>query len=294
MEIKSSRDTEILLGAHMSTAGGLHTAFERADRIGCNTIQIFTKNSNQWKDPELLPEVVDRYWKAWNASRVKLVLSHSSYLINLCSVKTTLLDRSRKAFINEINRCGRLGINLLVFHPGAHTTMDRREALVRVAESLNVAHEATVNSQVITLIETTAGQGSTVGRYFEEIAEIISRVINKRRIGVCFDTCHVFAAGYDIRSSSGYESVIEKFDSVIGLKKLMAIHLNDSRKGLGSAVDRHEHIGKGKIGIRAFKLIMNDSRLAKIPKVLETPKGKDGYEMDIINLSILRSISRND
>ncbi|MGB9591314.1 MAG: deoxyribonuclease IV [Candidatus Kryptoniota bacterium] len=290
MKKKLSEKEEPLLGAHMSTAGGLHTAFERANRVGCNVIQIFTKNSNQWKDPELLPDTLDQYWEARQRSNVKIVLSHSSYLINLCSVNTSILLRSRTAFVNEIKRCDKLGINFLIFHPGAHTTMDRKRALALVSESLNMAHEATGDTRVVTLIETTAGQGTTVGRNFEEIAEIVQKVANSRRIGVCLDTCHVFAAGYDIRTEDSYQSVMKEFDKVIGLKNLMAIHINDSKKGLGSAVDRHDHIGKGEIGIQAFSLIINDRRFTKIPMVLETPKGNDGYEMDIINLSLLRSL----
>jgi deoxyribonuclease-4 len=290
MKKKPSNKKELLIGAHISIAGGLYTAFERANRVGCNVIQIFTKNSNQWKDPELLPEAVDRYWEARQASNVKIVVSHSSYLINLCSVDKSLLAKSRKAFINEIDRCDKLGIELLVFHPGAHTTMDRNKALSIVAESLNIAHDKTKNSSVITLVETTAGQGSVVGSRFEEIAEILSRVNDKTRVGVCLDTCHVFAAGYDVRTDDSYKSVLEKFEHILNLKNLKVIHLNDSKKGLGSGADRHEHIGKGEIGIHAFKLIMNDKRLMSIPKILETPKGKNGYEMDIVNLSTLRSL----
>jgi deoxyribonuclease-4 len=287
---RKSKATDSLIGAHMSIAGGLHTAFERAERVGCTAIQIFTKNSNQWKDPVISLDDISKYREAKNKSKVRMVVSHDSYLINLCGANDYLLESSRRAFVEEIKRCDALGIEFLVFHPGAHTTMDRREAVKVVAESLNFSHEATKGAAV-TLIETTAGQGTTLGSTFDEIAAMISLVKNEARVGVCIDTCHIFAAGYDIRTRNSYEKTITEFDSVIGLDKLHVIHFNDAKKPLNSHVDRHEHIGKGEIGKYAFGFFMNDKRFTGIPKILETPKGEDGYKMDMVNLKILKSLA---
>jgi deoxyribonuclease IV len=281
---------DILIGAHMSVAGGLHTAFERAERVGCTALQIFTKNSNQWNDPVITPDDIEKYRQAGNKSKVRVVVSHDSYLINLCGATIELLERSRLAFVREIERCQLLGIKYVIFHPGAHTTLERKRALNLVAESVNHAHAATAGSDVVTLIETTAGQGTTVGTSFAEIAEIISMIKNPGRVGVCIDTCHIFAAGYDIRTQSGYDRTMKEFEELIGFEMLHAVHLNDAKKPLNSRVDRHEHIGKGEIGKAAFGFIMNDDRLRSIPKLLETPKGDDGYEMDIENLGLLRSL----
>ncbi|MCL5268604.1 MAG: deoxyribonuclease IV [Bacteroidetes bacterium] len=287
---KSSSEPRVLLGAHMSVAGGLYTAFERAQRVGCNAVQIFTKNSNQWNDPAISSDDVSKYREAENKSKVEIVVSHDSYLINLCSATDILLDKSRKAFAKEIERCAILGIKYMIFHPGAHTVMDRREAVKLVADSLNYAHSSTDGLDVVTLIETTAGQGTTVGSSFGEIAEMISLVKDKKRVGVCMDTCHIFAAGYDIRTDETYKATMNEFERTIGFGLLHTIHLNDAKKPLGSRVDRHEHIDKGQIGKTGFRLIMNDDRISSVPKILETPKGDDGYSMDIVNLELLRSL----
>lgn len=284
---------DILLGAHMSIACGLYTAFERAERVGCTAMQIFTKNSNQWEDPVITSDDVAKYKETENKSKVKIVVSHDSYLINLCGASDKLLESSRKSFIEEIKRCEALEIKYMIFHPGAHTTMERREAIKLVAESLNYSHKSTPKSEVVTLIETTAGQGTTVGSSFEEIAEIISGVKDKKRIGVCIDTCHIFAVGYDIRTMDAYEKTMNEFDKIVGFDMLHTIHFNDAKKPLDSHVDRHEHIGKGEIGKAAFGYFMNDDRLTEIPKLLETPKGDDGYKMDIINLKTLKSLIQN-
>lgn len=280
----------LLIGAHMSVAGGLYRAFERADRVGCTALQIFTKNSNQWNDPLLTSDDIANYRDAENKSNVRIVVSHDSYLINLCGATHELLEKSRRAFISEIERCRLLGISFVVFHPGAHTTQDRRSALKLVSESLNYAHEATTDAKVVTLVETTAGQGTNVGSSFAEIAEIISGVKNQDRVGVCIDTCHIFAAGYDIRTSQGYGATMDEFEKLIGFDMLHAIHFNDAKKPLGSHVDRHEHIGQGEIGKEAFGFFINDERLESVPKILETPKGEDGYQMDLENLTLLRSL----
>lgn len=277
----------------MSIAGGLYTAFEKAERVGCTAIQIFTKNSNQWKDPVVSSDDVAKYRAAKNKSKVREVVSHDSYLINLCGAADYLLENSRKSFIEEIKRCDALEIKYLVFHPGAHTTTGRKEAVKIVADSLNHAHYETRKSRVVTLIETTAGQGTTLGSSFEEIAQMISFVKDKKRVGVCIDTCHIFAAGYDIRTKDRYDKTMAEFDRAIGFEMLHAVHLNDAKKPLNSHVDRHEHIGKGLIGKAAFGFLMNDDRFFDLPKVLETPKGDDGYKMDIVNLKTLRALIQN-
>lgn len=292
MKRKPDHADRLLLGAHMSVAGGLYTAFERGDRVGCTAMQIFTKNSNQWSDPLLTQEDIAKYREAQNKSKVRIVVSHDSYLINLCGATRELLSKSRNAFVNEIERCRLLGIRYVIFHPGAHTTQDRKAALKVVSESLNFAHEATAGAEVVTLIETTAGQGTTVGSSFAEIAGIISGVKHRDRIGVCIDTCHIFAAGYDIRTKAAYDKTMHEFEKTIGFGMLHAIHFNDAKKPLNSRVDRHEHIGKGEIGKQAFGFFMNDEKLADVPKILETPKGEDGYKMDIVNLKLLRSLAK--
>ncbi|MFZ1081351.1 MAG: deoxyribonuclease IV [Candidatus Kryptoniota bacterium] len=285
--------TGYLIGAHMSIAGGLYTAFERAQRVGSTAIQIFTKNSNQWKNPVLSSDDIAKYRDAKNKSKVQIVVSHDSYLINLCGATDRLLESSRNSFVEEIKRCAALEIKYMIFHPGAHTTMDRKDALKLVADSLNDSHYSTAESRVVTLIETTAGQGTTLGSSFEEISEIISYVKDRNRIGVCIDTCHIFAAGYDIRTKDDYEKTMNEFDRTIGIDMLHAVHFNDAKKPLNSHVDRHDHIGKGEIGKAAFGFFMNDDRLSTIPKILETPKGDDGYEMDLVNLKLLRSLITN-
>ncbi|MCL5034886.1 MAG: deoxyribonuclease IV [Bacteroidetes bacterium] len=286
---KTAVDRRVLLGAHMSVAGGLYTAFERAERVACTAVQIFTKNSNQWNDPVISSDDVLKYREAKNKSKVELVVSHDSYLINLCGAGELLLNKSRTAFIQEIERCSLLGIKYMILHPGAHTIMDRREAVGLVADSVNYAHSSTADADVVTLIETTAGQGTNVGSSFDEIAEMLSLIRNKKRVGVCIDTCHIFAAGYDIRTKETYEATMNEFERVVGFDLLHAVHLNDAKKPLGSRVDRHEHIGKGQIGKAGFRLIMNDERFESVPKILETPKGEDGFAMDMVNLKLLRS-----
>lgn len=283
---------KILLGTHVSIAGGVDKAVERAAKIGCTTFQIFTKNSNQWKATPLSDKVVQNYKRLLKLTKIKPVIAHDSYLINLCAKDKSILKKSREAFIDELMRCEILGINYLNFHPGSHMGMGEEDGIKLVAESINLAHEKTKGFKVKSMIETTAGQGTSIGYRFEQIRKIIDLVEDKKRLAVCVDTCHIFAAGYDIRTEKSYLRTIEEFDSIIGLKFLKAFHLNDSKKGLGERVDRHEHIGKGKIGLNGFRFIMNDERFFNIPKVLETPKGEDMKE-DIINMRVLRSLIRS-
>jgi deoxyribonuclease-4 len=281
---------DLLIGAHESIAGGIHQAFIRAESIGCNALQIFTKNSNQWLSKPLTEKDIEDYRTVSNKSNIKHVVAHDSYLINLCAVDKLILKKSRYAFIEELRRCELLGIRYLNFHPGSHLGKGEKEGIKKIIESLNFIHEKTSGFKVISVLETTAGQGTSVGYRFEHLREIIEGVENPERMAVCLDTCHVYAAGYDIGTSEGYFKTFDEFDSIIGLKKLVVIHVNDSKKGLGSKVDRHEHIGKGMIGKTGFLLLMRDERLKNIPKILETPKGKD-LEEDKRNLNVLYKLA---
>lgn len=280
---------KILLGAHTSIAGGVDKAVERAAKIGCTTFQLFTKNSNQWKAKPLSDQVVQNYKRLIKLENLKPVIAHDSYLINLCAKDKTILKKSREAFIDELERCELLGIDYLNFHPGSHMGLGEEDGIKLIAESINIAHENTKGFKVKSMIETTAGQGTSIGFKFEQIRKIIDLVEDKKRLAVCVDTCHIFAAGYDIRTEKGYIKTFEEFDEIIGLKFLKAFHMNDSKKGLGERIDRHEHIGKGKIGLNGFRFIMNDERFFTIPKILETPKGEDMKE-DVINMRKLKSL----
>jgi deoxyribonuclease-4 len=280
-----------LIGAHESIAGGIETAFERGDRAGCRTLQVFTKNSNQWRAKPLSEEAIANYKTAASKSTIRPVVAHDSYLINLCATDLSILEKSREAFIDELQRCNALGIPYLNFHPGAHMGAGEEEGIKKIVESLNQAHEATQGFKVMSVLETTAGQGSAIGHRFEQLRAIIDEVDDPARMGVCIDTCHIFAAGYDIRSNEAYQKTITEFDQIVGLRRLVAIHINDSKKPLGSKVDRHEHIGKGEIGKEGFRCLMKDERLAQIPKILETPKGEDLKE-DRMNLALLRKLAK--
>ncbi|MDI6802637.1 MAG: deoxyribonuclease IV [Bacteroidota bacterium] len=280
-----------LIGAHMSIAGGLHLAFERGASVGCTTLQIFTKNNNQWNAKPLTDEEILLYKSAQKKFKIKPVAAHTAYLINLCASNKDILEKSRIAFAEELRRCELLGIPYLIFHPGAHTGAGESEGIKKIIESLNIAHDGTKNYIVKSVLETTAGQGSSIGYRFEQLKEIIDSVDNPERMAVCIDTSHVFAAGYDIRNEIVYKKTMKEFNNTVGLKNLEIIHCNDSKKELGSRVDRHEHIGKGTVGKEAFRLIMQDKRLAKIPKILETPKGGE-MEEDRINLAVLRKLAK--
>lgn len=287
MNDQTSRN--VLLGAHMSIAGGVHTALERGNRIGCTAIQMFVKNNNQWRGKPLTKNDVATYKDLLSKSSITKIVVHDTYLINLCSKHKIVLRKSRAALKDELERCEMLGVHYLNFHPGAHLGQGERVGIDLIAESLNIIHEQTKGYNVKSVIETTAGQGTTLGYRFEQIRSIIDNVEEKDRMGVCIDTCHVFAAGYDITTEGGYENTFSDFDQIIGLDRLMAFHVNDSRREFGSHIDRHEHIGKGKIGLNGFRFLMNDKRFAEVPKILETEKGPEMLE-DIENMRILRSL----
>jgi deoxyribonuclease-4 len=280
---------EQLLGAHTSINGGVSTAVDLAEKLGFTAMQIFTKNNNRWYAKELSDKEIEIYTTRLKASNIKFVVAHDSYLINLCSKELEMLNKSRDSFIDELKRCELLGIPHLNFHPGAHLGLGEDEGIKLIAESLNIAHSNTPGYKVTSMIETTAGQGSAIGYKFEHLRKIIDLVEEKDRITVCIDTAHIFAAGYDIKDPTNYNIVINEFNNIVGLDRLKCIHMNDSKKPLGSKVDRHEHIGKGFIGTQGFTNIMNDKRIEHIPKILETPKGKEQLE-DIVNLNILKSL----
>ena len=280
----------LLIGAHVSISGGLHKAFPLAADIGCTAMQIFTKNANQWNAKPLQEKEIQQFKAAWAASGIRMIVAHDSYLINLASPDGELLEKSRSAMRIEVERCEQLGIPYLVMHPGSHVGSGEEAGLRRVAESFDAIHRQTSGYQTKILVETTAGQGTNLGWQFEQIARIFEHVAQPERLGVCFDTCHAFAAGYDIRTEAAYRQTMAEFDRIIGLARLNAIHVNDSVKPLGCRVDRHEAIGKGHIGLDGFRWLMNDPRLADIPKILETPKGGDPVASDQENLSKLRAL----
>ena len=284
-----SNQHEPLLGAHMSIAGGIPKSLDRAIDVGCNVLQIFVKNNNQWKGRALHDPEVHDFRQRWTESPIHQVVAHDSYLINLASPKPALWERSIAAFLDEMDRCERLGLSHLVTHPGAHVGAGKTWGIDRIASALNRILEKTASYQVKIALETTAGQGTTLGHRFQHLRDILAGCGDPEQIVVCMDTCHVFAAGYDIRTEEGYVAVMEQFDQIVGLDKLEVLHFNDSKRSLGSRVDRHDHIGQGKIGKEGFRWFLNDPRLVRVPKLLETPKENQG-EADRRNLKVLRSL----
>jgi deoxyribonuclease-4 len=274
----------------MSIEGGLHKAFDRISLVEGQSLQIFSKNQRQWRVPELSSSEIEIFIKRWEQWGKGPVAAHDSYLINLANPDETKANRAVGAFAEEIRRSDQLAIPYLIMHPGSHVGSGTDKGLLQLTANLDRAFVEAGNAKsVMVLLETTAGQGTGLGANFEEIAYVMDNSAYSKRLGVCFDTCHAFAAGYDIRSAAEYEKTFTAFDKIIGLDRLKFFHLNDSKKGLGSRVDRHEHIGKGEIGLEGFRLLMNDPRFAEHPMVLETPKEKDLKE-DIENLKLLRSL----
>lgn len=279
------------LGSHVSASGGVDKAIGRATALEMTSFQIFTKNANQWNAKPLDAVVIERFRDGIAANpQITTVVAHDSYLINLASPDDAAWEKSIAALQTELERCDQLGIPFLVSHPGAHMGTGVDAGTARVAHAINIIHERLPNGACSLAIETTAGQGSTLGRTFEEIAQIIDGVEDKQRISVCFDTCHVFAAGYDIRTEATYQATMETFDEIIGLGRLQVLHLNDSAKEFGSYRDRHAHIGEGFIGRDAFQFLLRDDRLQGRPGILETPKDDDVTE-DLMNLTTLRGLA---
>jgi deoxyribonuclease-4 len=275
------------LGAHMSIAGGVDRAIERGLSIGCAAIQMFTKSNNQWAARPLPGDEVLRF----RSERARLgdlpVVAHDSYLINLCSPDDLLYEKSVDACRLELERCARLGIETLVVHPGAHMGQGEEFAIRRIAGAIDRIHDRVPRTGASIALETMAGQGTVIGHRFEQIARIIALTRDPDRVGVCLDTCHIFAAGYDLRTRPAYEETLRAFACDIGFGRLRAVHVNDSKRELGSRVDRHEHIGKGFLGLEAFRLLMNDRRFLDVPLLLETPKDEKTLREDVDNLDRL-------
>ncbi|MFL5330647.1 MAG: deoxyribonuclease IV [Gemmataceae bacterium] len=278
-----------LLGSHLSVAGAFTNAVDEARRLGCRALQVFTKAPSQWRGRPIGDEEARAFRQAVKAAGIKRTMAHDSYLINIASPEPGLYRQSIEALFLELQRAELLGINYLVMHPGAHLCAGETDALARVVTALDEIHERTAGFKIRILIENTAGQGSCIGHRFEHLAAILRGVQEPRRLGVCLDTCHTFAAGYALTPLREYRRTFEEFDRVVGMKHVKAFHLNDSLKEFGSRVDRHAHIGQGKIGSAAFRYIVNDPQFAKLPMVLETPKENN---MDEVNLRLLRRMCR--
>ncbi len=279
----------LLLGAHMSIAGGLDQALIRGRAAGCDVIQIFSKNSNQWNAKPLTASEITHFKKTRDDTGVVPALVHSAYLINLCTPDEGNWVRAVDALHVEMERAEALEIPCLVLHPGAHMGAGVEAGVAAAARALNLLHRKTRGFRLNILIELTAGQGTCVGHRFEEVGALLSQIEDSERVGVCFDTCHVFAAGYAMQTRVEYDATFAALDAVVGLSRIQAFHINDCKKERGCRVDRHEQIGQGKMGIEPFSYLMNDPRFVGLPMVLETPKGKDLHE-DRINLSILRGL----
>jgi len=283
-----------LLGAHMSIAGHPHKALLRGKEIGCHVIQIFTRHRIKWSAKRLSEKEIDAFYKAQEDASVTPVAIHNSYLINLASPKFDVRKKSFSTLTEEVEWAELLKIPYLVMHPGSHMGDGEKTGLMRIAEAINRVHDKYKDYHVQILLEITAGQGTNVGCRFEHMAEIFELTECRERLGICFDTCHAFAAGYDFRSKETYRRILKKFDKIIGLNRLKLFHINDSKNRLGSRIDRHEHPGEGFIGLKAFSFFMNDPNFRDIPFLLETPKVVDenGVNRDIINLNILRNLIR--
>lgn len=274
------------IGAHMGTSGGLHNAIYSGRDVGCEVVQIFTKSPQQWKAKEITDEQIEAFLRAQTETGVSCVASHDSYLINPAAADPELLAKSRAALIDEMVRSSRLKLPAVVMHQGACGDATEEEALARLAETVEYVLERSPDDGSTLLLETTAGQGTCLGYRLEQLAYVLDRVQAGPRLGVCIDTCHLFAAGYDLRDAEGYAATMKQVEQYVGFERVKLVHANDSQKGLGSRVDRHAHIGQGEIGAEAFRLLLTDPRLAHATIVLETPKADN---MDPVNLAALRA-----
>lgn len=280
-----------ILGAHMSIAGGYYKAINSGSNVGCECVQVFTKNNNQWRAKPIVEDDIQKFSDALKEHNIEHTLSHASYLINLASPKNELRQKSIDAMVIELERANMLGIPFVVFHPGSHTTSTEQEGLDAIVDSMNQIQDKTSSLETYPLLENTAGQGSNLGWQFEHLAYIIDNVNDPDRVGVCIDTCHAFAAGYALGTPEDYAETFEAADKAFGIERIKAFHLNDSKKEFGSRKDRHEHIGEGEMGLEPFRLLLNDPRFVTIPMYLETEKGdRDGKDMDQMNLETLRSL----
>jgi deoxyribonuclease-4 len=283
MELKETRGptdhaagaSRPILGAHMSIAGGISQALIRGQEAGCECVQIFTKSSRQWAAKPYPREEIEAFRSAWRESGIKLVVAHDSYLVNLGATDETLRKKSIAGVIDELERCEQIGVPLLIAHPGAHVGAGEEAGIANIAHAIDEAHQACPGYQVKIALEITAGQGSNLGYKFEQMGQIIDAVKDNGRLRLCFDTEHAFAAGYDLRDDEGYERTFAELDQHVGLEFLAAFHMNDSMKPLNSRVDRHEHIGKGHLGLELFRRLVNDPRFAGVPMCLETDHGPE-------------------
>ncbi len=287
---RNMKKNEPLIGAHKSIAGGVYKAFKEGEASGCRTMQIFTKNGSRWSGKPISDADAKKFKDEAERTGIWPVVSHDSYLINLASPKEELLKKSIAAFLDEMERCELLGLPYLIMHPGSHVGSGEEAGLQKVAESFNTLFDMASGFKVKALIETTAGQGTNLGYSFEHLRTIYDAVKQNDRLGYCYDTCHTFVAGYDITTKAAYEKTMSGFDSLLGIENLLCFHFNDAKKGLGSKVDRHEHIGEGTLGDAPFKFIMQDERFAAVPKILETPKEKD-VDRDAMALEKLRGFA---
>lgn len=281
-----------MFGCHMSIAGGLENALFEAESLGMGCLQVFTKNQRQWLAPKLTDEQVARWKQVQQDTGLTRVVSHDSYLINLASPKKDVRRKSIELYREELTRCERLDIPHLVMHPGAHLGEGEEQGIVAIAEAFNQLHQQLPDLAVITCLEITAGQGTTLGYTFEQLAAIIEQVEQPQRMGVCLDTAHLLGAGYDLTSAAGAKSVLKQCDKVIGLDRVHVLHLNDSKVPLGSRKDRHEHIGHGYVSLDAFEVVVNTAKLKHATRILETPKAEspDGRPWDVVNIETLQSL----
>jgi deoxyribonuclease IV len=286
-----------ILGAHQSIAGGYDQAVKRAKQRGCQCVQLFTKNTNQWSAKPITFAEAERFRTVLDQLGITHPIAHDSYLINLASPDSVLWEKSVAAFVEELRRADQLGIPYVVTHPGAFTTGNEAQGLKNVIRAINVIHlqaeERRLSAEC--LLETTAGQGTNLGWRFEHLSTILGEINMPHRVGVCFDTCHVFAAGYALAGEKDYKATMAEFDRLVGIGRIKAFPLNDSQRGLGSRIDRHAHIGRGSIGGGAFRNLLCDPRFQHVPMYLETPKGEEnGVDLDEINLRVLREYSGSD
>jgi deoxyribonuclease IV len=280
-----------ILGAHQSIAGGHHRAVERAYAHGCQCVQLFTKSTNQWASKSITKAGALQFRKTLSELGLSHPIAHDSYLINVASPDRGLWRKSVTALAAELRRAEILGIPYLVTHPGAYTSGTEQAGIMNVIRAIDEIHVRLGEIQARCLLETTAGQGTTLGWQFQQLAQILDGVKHPDRLGVCFDTCHVFAAGYAFSTPKQYRATMAEFDRTVGLERIKAFHLNDSRRPCGSRIDRHEHIGRGHLGLEPFRLLLSDRRFVDVPMYLETPKGQEnGVEWDVLNLQTLRSL----
>lgn len=286
----ATKDKGPLIGAHMSIAGGVFNAVLHAEKAGCRCVQLFVKSSNQWRAKPLEDEEIAQFKQERKRTGIGPAVAHSSYLINIASPDDALYEKSREALKVEYQRCVQLGVEYLVFHPGAHKDSGVEAGIERIAAAMDWVFEQVPDGDTMLLLETTAGAGSHIGSKFEELKAILDRLTHGDRAAVCMDTCHIFSAGYDIRTEAAYKATMKEYDRILGRPSLKAIHFNDSKFDIGTHKDRHEHIGKGFIGKDAFGFFMRDSKLRNVPKLLETPKDEAGKN-DKRNLALLRKLA---